>query len=331
MKDMLRIFTVFSILLLLIPSVVFLRDKPSEKASQAVVSTDWLEIGNVNILNNESGKLSEIPLRDYLIGSVLAQIPHDFPEEALKAQAVLCRTYIMGRRLSESESPTKELLGADISDDHGVYQKYFTEADARAFYGESYEEAFENAANAVDETEGVFISYGGKPIITAFHAISGGMTESAENVWGTYIPYLLAVESPEDESFSGFREETVFTAEELYGRLSANLNLEISGEGCLISVGEKTPSGTVKQVEITVGGEKKTVSGSDFAVALNLNSCCFSVTFSDGKYTADCLGRGHMVGLSQCGARAMAESGADYREIINRYFTGVSIDSAGEN
>lgn len=136
MKDLIQIMAVFAVILTIIPTIVFLR--PNESASKPAFS----EKEKIAVYFTESGKTEDFTLEEYMIGSVLAQMPADFDEEALKAQAVLAHTYICRRQLSEAQSPTPALKGALISDDSTLYQSFFTLKAAKEYYGSDYEKAY---------------------------------------------------------------------------------------------------------------------------------------------------------------------------------------------
>lgn len=118
MKDLIQIMAVFAVILTIIPTIVFLR--PNESESKPAFS----EKEKIAVYFTESGKTEDFTLEEYMIGSVLAQMPADFDEEALKSQAVLAHTYICRRQLSEAQSPTPALKGALISDDSTLYQSF---------------------------------------------------------------------------------------------------------------------------------------------------------------------------------------------------------------
>ena len=144
MKDLIQIMAVFAVILTIIPTIVFLR--PNESASKPAFS----EKEKIAVYFTESGKTEDFTLEEYMIGSVLAQMPADFDEEALKAQAVLAHTYICRRQLSEAQSPTPALKGALISDDSNLYQSFFTLKAAKEYYGSNYEKAYKKVKSAVN-------------------------------------------------------------------------------------------------------------------------------------------------------------------------------------
>lgn len=182
MKDLIQIMAVFAVILTIIPTIVFLR--PNESASKPAFS----ENEKIAVYFTESGKTEDFTLEEYMIGSVLAQMPADFDEEALKAQAVLAHTYICRRQLSEAQSPTPALKGALISDDSTLYQSFFTLKAAKEYYGSDYEKAYKKVKSAVNAVKNDILTYEGEPIIVAFHAASNGHTQSAKKRMGRRYP-----------------------------------------------------------------------------------------------------------------------------------------------
>lgn len=346
MKELLKVIVLFAALLAAIPMLTFLKPSdaavPTEEVTAAVtaevsaaVQTDEVSDGTaalasenvppdkLKVLDFTSGQVSEIPLRDYIIGAVLAEMPAAYDEEALKAQAVAARTYAVRQREKQRLSPDPELLGADISNDSSKYQAYFTVEQAKSFYGDGYKAYYEKASAAVDATGQDILVYKGEPIVAAFHSMSGGMTESAEAVWGSPVDYLVPVESGEDETAPSYLDEQTFTEVEVKARLGSVLkDADFSGEPSdWIKIEEKSASGTV--TKMTAGGAELT--GMSFRLIFSLRSANFTVEYEDGAFTVTTKGSGHGVGMSQFGANAMAKSGSDYKEILLHYYTGAEI------
>lgn len=322
MKNHIQLMAVFAVFLILMPCVTFL----GRKGGQAQANADYPK-DTVKFLFTEQDKVAELSMEDYMIGAVLAQTPADFEEETLKAQAVLAHTYALRRSLNEQLSPTDELKGAIMSDDTSVYQNYFTEAQAKELYGDDYQTAYDKISKAVKAVENDIIVYDGEPITVAFHAISSGKTESAENAWGEKIPYLISCDSSWDTEISGYMKKTEFTADELTARINSTFpEAEIKDVKSdeLITVEETTDAGTVLSVRL---GESFFVTGQQLAQTLSLPSPCFSVDYSDGKFTFTTKGYGHLVGLSQYGANYLAKEGKSYKEILAHYFPGTEVVS----
>ncbi len=332
MKDLLKIAVIFAVLLLAIPMLVFLKpDRTSPSAEKTTSEKAVTESGTeaaaddeghdiLRVLDFTSGQVHEIAMRDYVIGAVLAEMPASYHEEALKAQAVAARTYAVRQREKQQLAPDELLMGADISNDSTKYQAYFTPEQAKAFYGDSYETYYNIVSSAVDATGNQVLIYNGEPIVAAFHSTSGGRTESAEIVWGSAVEYLVPVESTEDESSPAYLDEKVFTEDELSARIEAEYPDTVFGDSPdeWIAIGDRSVSGTVLEVQL---GDTA-VSGTEFRQIFSLKSANFEVEYSDGNFIITTKGNGHGVGMSQYGANAMANDGADYKEILAHYYTG---------
>ena len=271
------------------------------------------------ILHESDGTIETLTLSDYVIGAVMAEMPYTYPEEALKAQAAAALTYAVRRMEEQLSAPTPQLCGAYISDDSEKYQCPLSEEDARAMLGDEYEAAYEKISAAVESAGDTIIIYNGEPIIAAFHPISCGMTESAENVWGEAIPYLTPVSSEWDCSADNFSQSFSFTTAELKARLSAKYeDCTFSDSGSLSLTAEYTSSGYASSVT----ADSFTISGRDFAHIFSLPSAAFSISDSGNTITIVTKGVGHGAGMSQYGAKAMAESGASYEDILFHYYAG---------
>lgn len=338
MKELLKTALIFALLLTAIPMIIFIKPRDASLAAETdktsvTDAADLLPTAEAFPVNNSDilkvldftcGQILELPMRDYVIGAVMAEMPASYHEEALKAQAVAARTYAVRQREKQKLSPNPELMGADISNDSTKFQAYFTPEQAKTFYGDSYETYYEKVAKAVDETGNAVLVYNGEPIVAAFHSTSGGRTESAEIVWGNAVDYLVPVESAEDENSPSYLEEQLFSEAEFREMLKAEYpeaNFSEAPE-TWISIKEKSSSGTV--VEMTAGGE--VLTGIDFRHIFSLRSANFTVEYTEGQFTVTTRGNGHGVGMSQYGANAMANAGADYKEILLHYYMGAELN-----
>lgn len=317
MKNHIQLMAVFTVFLILMPCLTFL----SKKSGQAQTDAKYQQ-ETVKILFTEQDKIAELSMEEYMIGAVLAQTPADFEEETLKAQAVLAHTYALRRSLNEQLSPTEDLKGAILSDDVSVYQNYFTEEQAKELYGDDYQTAYEKISKAVRSVKDEIVIYEGEPITVAFHAISSGKTESAENAWGEKIPYLVSCDSSWDSDISGYTKETAFSADEFSARINSAFPEAELDKAATVTVEEATEAGTVLSVRL---GESFFVTGQQLAQTLSLPSPCFSVSFSDEKVVFTTKGYGHLVGLSQYGANYLAKQGKTYKQILAHYFPNTEI------
>ena len=274
------------------------------------------------MLDITSGKVEEISVRDYVIGAVCAEMPATFEPDALKAQAVAAHTYAERQHLLESASPTAALCGLAIA--AGIVTgAYFTENQARQYYGDNFETAYAKVTQAVDDVLPYVLEYDGAPIIAAFCSMSAGVTESAENIWGSKVEYLVPVESQADTSAPRYLETAQFTGDEFQAAVQSMLPGAVWEEDMAkwVQIGASSPSGTV--LEVTVGGVSCT--GQQLREALGLRSAVFSVEVLDGRLVFTTKGYGHGVGMSQFGANAMAKDGAGWQEILAHYYPAAEL------
>ncbi|MBR3630192.1 MAG: stage II sporulation protein D [Oscillospiraceae bacterium] len=273
------------------------------------------------ILQTATGEIREVPLREYLIGAVGAEMPASFAPETLKAQAVAAHTY--AERQCMLSAGREELQGADFSDDPSLYQACLTEDEQRERWGTQYALYHERIAAAVDAVQEELLYYDGAPIIAAFHAMSSGRTESAAHVWGSEIPYLCSVESEADCSAPEFETTVQLTAGEVRERLlGAHTGLTL-GKDPAGWFGEPAVSeaGTVLQLQAGDG----IFTGQELRSILGLRSAAFTAEYADGQFTFTVHGFGHDVGMSQYGANAMALEGHSYQEILAYYYPGAEL------
>ena len=289
------------------------------KPTAAIVNNN--EDKTLNITEPESFKIktgdviTELNPADYIFGVVAAEMPALYNEEALKAQAVAAYTFACVRK---SENSGKDY---DITDDFNKDQSFITETAAREKWGEKADEYAAKIKNAVNAVLGEVITYNGEPITAVYHAVSSGITEDAQNVWGGERPYLKAVSSDGDKLAKNYISEAEFTIEELTESLKGEV--EIKGEASDI-LGEiiRTESYTVKSVKIC-GTE---ISGFTIQNLLKLKSAAFDIKYQDGKFIFTVYGSGHGVGMSQNGANFMANEGSSYKEILKHYYSGCEIE-----
>ena len=275
------------------------------------------------VFNIEGSEVLKVPVRDYVIGAVCAEMPASFEVEALKAQAVAAHTYAERQRLREKESPTPELCGADFSNDTSKYQGFFTIEQAKERMGDKFADSYEKIANAVDEVLPYIITYDNTPIIAAFHSMSSGFTESAENAWGSPVEYLVEVDSRSDLTAPKFREDKRFTEEEMKSALEAafpDITLDSSPSEWIVPL-TISDAGTV----LTANAGNISCTGNDIRAALSLRSAAFDVRFECGEFVITTKGFGHGVGMSQYGANAMAADGKSWKEILEHYYPACSI------
>ena len=262
----------------------------------------------------------DMTMEDYLMGVTAAEMPASFAEEALKAQAVAARTYTLYKLTSGGNHGDT----ADICTDSTCCQAYISQEAARSSWGEQADALEEKIRKAVTDTDGEAILYGGVPILAVFHSSSAGLTRAAGQVWQNDLPYLQPVDSPEaSASIPNYYSRVDFSPETIREKLLARIPAaDLAGDqNTWLKNAVRDSAGSVETVE--VGGV--TVKGSTVRAALGLRSACFEWELQDGRFAFYVTGHGHGVGLSQYGANAMAEAGADYKTILTHYYTGVTV------
>ncbi len=303
-------FLMLSVLLMVMMIITPLISVRYERITEAPVSTEdnFSHSETIKVMASDNGFIKEMDTREYLIGCVAGEMPATYHSEALKAQAVASYTY--AKYISSRDKD--KLGGADISDDSTVYQAYINESSRKEKWGDDFQKNEKIIAAAVDAVIYSYLTYENKPAMTAYHNISSAKTESAENVWGEKIPYLVSVNSTGDRLSPDYQSEKEFTTKEFKSILKEN-NIEDSDK---INVEKRFDSGYVKSVKIG----NKSVSGADFREMFSLRSADFDVETGEEKIVVTCRGNGHFVGMSQYGADYMARQGATYEEILAYYY-----------
>ena len=293
-------------------------DPPEETPRPAVD-----KVTPLNVLMGD--KLQSLDMETYLIGVVRAEMPASFELEALKAQTVAARTYILHKIASGGSANHPQ---ADACDDISCCQAYKSQEDAAADWGDSAAEYEEKIRRAVAETDGECVLYDGAPLLAVFHSSSAGTTQDAQTVWSAQLPYLQSVETPEgEETVPGYRSTAAFPAGELREKLLSALpeaKLEGAPSNWFTNI-QQQPNGTVSS--LSVGGVE--VGGNRLRTILDLRSACFTISFEGDTVTFSVTGYGHGVGMSQYGANVLAGKGMSYREILTWYYTGAEVGQVG--
>ena len=260
----------------------------------------------IYLIRDKTGDIVELEFEEYLKGVVYAEMPASFSEEALKAQAVAARTYTNFKLLSSNH----------ICDNP---------AHCQAWIENDYTENFKKISKAVSETEGKMVTYLGEAIQAFFHSSSGGKTESAKNVWGAELPYLVSVESPnEDKIMSTFFSEKEILYKDLKDAINkAQNDKKVTTENLKskIKILSRTEGDRVEQIKI----DKATLTGTEIRNILDLRSANFTIELKEKSIKFKVKGYGHGVGMSQWGAEAMAKEGKTYEEILNYYYPNTVI------
>ena len=293
----------------------------STNSISSVSIYDYGEYNTIKLLHAKTNKIEEINLDEYLYGVVSAEMPANYEIEALKAQAVVARTYTFYQILNNKNKHEN----ANICDDSTCCQAWISKEDRFARWDKDKQEEYWNKiTTAVNDTKGKVITYENKVINAFFHSNSGGMTEAPVNVWGgTGYPYLQAVETSGEDAYSQYSSEVELTFDEVVEKIKeTHKDVEIDfNKDDAIKILEYTDSGRVKTIKF---GNVE-LSGVETRTIMGLRSANFSIEIKDKKVKFTVKGYGHGVGMSQTGADSLAKQGKNYEEIIHHYYTDVEI------
>jgi len=271
--------------------------------------------------------IEALTMEQYLIGVVAAEMPASFELEALKAQAVAARTNALHFKRVANKPRHPD---ANVCSDFSCCTAFNDDERLRSRWGDDYIVNIERIISAVTGTDGIYLSYNDEPILAAFHSSSSGNTESSENVWVTALPYLRSVYSPESDIYVPNYVTSVTVSAEMFIEtvLEAYPGALLEGdEHSWITNITYTESGRV--YELLVGGV--IVKGTMLRSMFNLRSTAVTFEWSgSGSITFTTTGFGHGVGMSQYGANVMALYGQNFTDILNVYYTGVSVTSSDE-
>ncbi len=288
----------------------------SEASSQVTDNVSSFTDEYFRIYDLTEKVVKNVGYEDYVRGAIAAEMGAGFEFEALVAQgtaALSCGLY---------QKNAHSTADYDFTADPANKLIYITEEQAKEVYGDAFEESWEKICEAAKEAMKMVVIYNGAPAMTVYHAISAGRTESAENVWGGAIDYLVPVESEGDELHSDF-ETTVSVSKaqalETLNSYGAGLNGEFPEQW--FEGAELSDSGYVNKIQIGAA----TFPGTKIRSLFGLRSSAFTVEYKDGEFVFTVRGYGHGVGMSQVGANYMAKNGATAEEILEHYYPGTTI------
>ncbi|WP_282033692.1 stage II sporulation protein D [Metabacillus indicus] len=314
------------LIILMIPTLLvapFMNDPSSGELSEDLQTKkgEQLMLGksmiDVPVYRSSSEKIENIPLEEYVIGVVASEMPADFEEEALKAQALAARTYVVKQMMFDKLPKVPE--GAVVSDTTS-HQVYKNNDQLKKQWGKDYNWKMTKIYNAVASTQGQILTYDNKPIDASFFSTSNGYTENSDEYWTAALPYLKSVESPWDEKSPKYHDQTVISVRDFEKKLGVKLG---SG-GEVGKVIERTSGKRVAQVDFN--GKK--LSGREIREKLGLRSSDFAWQLKGDQVVITTKGFGHGVGMSQYGANFMAQDGKKYKDIVSYYYQGAKVGSA---
>lgn len=288
MRNRLKKIGCYLIIIVLLPYIVTVFMNGPAIPTDTTVDTTYVKV------KKDDTEL-ELPLEEYCIGRMAKEIPADYEEEALKAQAVIVRTSVCK---SIKEGGTQVVLEDD----------FWTEEEMRQQWGSSYSGHYRKMQNAWNDTEGQVVMYGENLANTPFTRLTNGNTRDGKEVLGSEdYPYLKIKDCPLD--IEAAEQIQTVTVDDMDAEVTA---MDTAGYVTSVRVGQET------------------VNGEEFRQTYGLASSCFILQKYDGKLRITTRGVGHGLGLSQYTANEMAKEGKDVSEILQYFFEGTEIKEVAE-
>ncbi|MEI7904724.1 MAG: SpoIID/LytB domain-containing protein [Candidatus Firestonebacteria bacterium] len=266
-------------------------------------------------ISKENGKLlviNNIGLEECVYSHVGRELSAVSPSEALKAQAVAARTFLLHEKQSY-KNKDYDLNNLEKS---------------RTYFGVSFENP--QSIKATDNTAGIIVKYKGERAFTPYFANCGGYTEDVAEIWGAKMPYL----SPVPCFFCKNGRHYTWEAEIQEDHIVASLNkkgYKVTSVSDINPRHEVTKSGRAKKIKLITNSGEIVIDLENFRqlVGYNLLKSARSLTARPrgGKFKFTGKGWGHGTGMCQEGAEGMAREGHKFKEILRRYYPGTEISS----
>lgn len=287
--------------IVILVGVIFLSMNYYQANEETIQGKKEIKEEPVKVAVTIDNNVNYVDLDDYLLGVVAGEMPANFETEALKAQVVASRTFVYNRNLSVDNTTNSQV--------------YLSEDKMKENWGSNYNEYYQKISTAIKETKNEVMKYQGDYISALFFSSSNGYTENVEDYFeSSPLPYLRSVDSHWDLAIDPKNtRQASFTKQEIKEKFNC--------QDIDFNIIAYKKSGRV--ATLSVGG--KNYSGRQVREKLGLSSSCFTVEYINNKYIFTTKGSGHGVGMSQYGAQGMALEGADYKEILNHYYTNIEI------
>lgn len=301
--DNIKKILLFSLLIIMIPYIIV-----SIFIKNDEITFNFSSNSVVRVYREKLDRIDRVPIEEYVVGVVAGEIPVSFNIEALKAQAVASRSYVMYQ------------IKRNKNKDFDVYdtvrsQVYLDASLLKDKWGDDYVNNVNRIKEAVIDTAGEYLVYDGEVVEAMFFSTSSGVTENSEDVFSSSVPYLRSVSSTWDEISPVYMDSKKFSKEEFYNLLNLNYQEKMSVNTNATSTG--------RVIDLVINDKK--FSGRDIVSKLGIRSSYFVITEYDDSIVVDTKGYGHGVGMSQYGAEGMARDGYSYEKILKYYYSGVEI------
>ena len=301
---MIKKILLFSCLIIFIPVIIvsiFIRNDE--------ITFNFSENSVVRVYREETGVIDVVPIEEYVVGVLAGEMPISFEIEALKAQAVASRSYVM-KQIEKNINNNYDVV------DTVMNQVYLDKEHLMSAWNDSYVNNINKIKLAVLSTKGEYLSYDGKVAEALFFSTSPGITENSEEIFISKEQYLRSVSSTWDEISPVYSVTLTYTLSEFYNLLNLPYKEKLD-----IEILNKTSTGRIKKIKIN----GKELDSGYIVSKLSLNSTYFEIIKEDTKVIVKNKGYGHGVGMSQYGAQGMAKEGYTYDQILKHYYQNIEI------
>lgn len=298
---------IFTILLIFIPFFIVTLFGMGDITE---IQLKYVSNKTVRVKRLSTDKVEEVPLEEYIVGVLAGEMPIDFELEALKAQAVASRSYVL-KRMEYNKDNEYDVVDSVLN------QVYLDDDYLKETWGNNYTIKINKLRTAVNETYNEYMEYDGEIIDALFFSTSNGYTEDSHLVFNLELPYLKSVESSWDQEVSSaFSSKYTYSLQEFYEKLGLEYKDKLE-----VEILER--SSTNRVLKLKINGQE--FEGTTLYNKLGLRSTDFEITQVGSNVVFAMKGYGHGVGMSQYGALGMAKQGYTYDEILKHYYTGVTI------
>lgn len=294
------------------------------KSEKEVINYETVDAESpvIKIYNHNEGIVESKDSENYLYGVLAGEMSAKFDIEALKAQAIAARTFVMYKKENPSSSGHNNSV---VCTDYKHCQEYRSYEELKSTNGSKWmEEYYTKIKEAVDSTKGQILVYDGKAILPLYFSTSSGKTENSEEVFSAKYPYLKSVDSPYDGESPKYTSEVIISKSDFINTIKRNYSgIDINSNNLQenVNILSRSRGGSVDKIKV---GSKE-LKGVNIRRIFKLNSANFEIKFDNDNVIFNVRGYGHGVGMSQWGAQGMAEEGFLYYEILKYYYTGVEI------
>lgn len=298
------------------------RDIKENKVAKKNLVED-INVDKVKVYLTKQDRVVELPIEEYIKGVISSEMPINFEIEALKAQSVAARTYTVAHTKAIGGGCNKS-NGSDLCDTTHC-QVYLSKEEKIQMWGVKGESNWKKVEEAVNATKGQVLSYDGGLASGAYYfSTSSGKTENSEDVFVNALPYLRSVESKGEENAPRYKSVVSISYADFIEKANSeyNANMSLNNIKDQIKILERTDGGSIKSIKLGTA----TISGPKFRSLYGLNSANFEINYLDNDMEISCTGFGHGVGMSQWGANNMASEGKTYKDILQHYYTGITLE-----